>query len=652
MLFPAYILNFTYLDPVKFALILAGFLTASLLLYLLKPRPRTVMIPFLPFFRKIVLKKGGNAIFRKSRIILSYIIQACLISLILLSLSDPVLLSGDGCSVDWNRPMHKAKVVIFIDRSASMAMKNQKSKIKNQKVTAGEETGTQSVTNLDLARDMAFDTVDELLPMFDIMLVSYASDISPLTTFTDNSMELEDGIFSIRQSESGSNIEDALDFLEGLKASHKDMKTIFITDGKSVDETAARRARSLQVSFLIVKSGEEGNNLSVSAFSMRRSIVEPARLDFLCTLKNYSGKQAKGTLFLEETVFEDVKAGSEPVFLEKGTGQQILGAIPFDVKPEGEESFRQSILAPSSDLIRARAEVNNYDDVLKTDNNSYSVIPPRQTLDVLLAGKKNLFIKAAFLLIPDLKVFESDSISETTGKKFDLTVTNGVPVPEHQQTGSFLFINPYKDLQGVSIINSPAPGRVKKEHPLMKNISLADVNISRATKVRAEKDQEILFADTGGNPLILSKKNQDDFSIIFAFDLGESDIILRYSFPNFILNLVDLLKGKGGQYQRNFITGQNEIIQRKNGKQISFIPEHAGFYAYSDGSELRYLAANFRDESESNLLSQPVRDMPGYDADSFKPSEVALSWLWLLFLIVAAVVTLIEWITYNRRITN
>jgi Ca-activated chloride channel homolog len=86
-----------------------------------------------------------------------------------------------------------------------------------------------------------------------------------------------------------------------------------------------------------------------------------------------------------------------------------------------------------------------------------------------------------------------------------------------------------------------------------------------------------------------------------------------------------------------------------------FRGEQAGFYKLSGGPDdapLGEFAANLSDLEESRILPQKELVLAGKKAGAVATAKVSLkSDVWIYLLLAVLGVSLLEWITYHRRVT-
>ena len=159
--------------------------------------------------------------------------------------------------------------------------------------------------------------------------------------------------------------------------------------------------------------------------------------------------------------------------------------------------------------------------------------------------------------------------------------------------------------------------------------------------------------------------------IAIAFDIRNSDLPLRVAFPVLMINLVDYFQLDDSSLIQDFATGETWSVRvsQEEGKAMVTSPsggtrevpiyggqalvygEEVGFYEVQAGSETQRVAANLSDPNESQIAPKEL-ELPGQEVASdtnelfFNREEL---WIWAILILLALLV--LEWWTYNRRIT-
>jgi hypothetical protein len=163
--------------------------------------------------------------------------------------------------------------------------------------------------------------------------------------------------------------------------------------------------------------------------------------------------------------------------------------------------------------------------------------------------------------------------------------------------------------------------------------------------------------------------------VALGFDPRDSDLVLRIAWPLFVLNTINAFVEEDTGYVSSYRTGEvwriavpgslatvnllepggvKHAVPVSDGRAV-FRGELAGFYKLSGGSDdapLGELAANLSDLEESRIAPQKELLLAGKKAGAVSIAPASLkSEVWIYLLLAVIVVSLIEWITYHRRVT-
>ena len=285
---------------------------------------------------------------------------------------------------------------------------------------------------------------------------------------------------------------------------------------------------------------------------------------------------------------------------------------------------------------------------------------------------------------------------------FDVTIFDSVAPPLAPGTGHVLYLNPSgKDVPFTvdKEITSDDEGlgfdEVEAEHPIVRHTQLTTINIGRAHILKGNKEDKVIGASFKGPILIAGRRAGFKF-VALGFDIRESDLPLRVSWPLLLLNTINDFVEEDASYISSFQTGtvwrvpapstllEVELVrnqlppegappeEKEREVDLRLVPieegravyfgERAGFYTLraktgpgGDAADEPFkteFAANLADPIESNIKPQPklvVGDKEGGELEGFTIGVRNEIWAYLLLAVIA--ISAIEWLTYHRRIT-
>jgi len=192
------------------------------------------------------------------------------------------------------------------------------------------------------------------------------------------------------------------------------------------------------------------------------------------------------------------------------------------------------------DELRVKLNAN---DALDADNTVVALHRPRRTLRVALIGPESEPLRRAFNSIPEVvvtRVADPAALAES----FDLCVFYSV-TPESLPSGFVALVGPDNDV-GPLRIGSRAPVAeliAAGESPLLKDVDLAGIRLASARPAQAPGLRAEAVSEAGTLIGTLTSGDSTLLYVGFDFSSGTTDWPLRWSFPVFWSNVVDLARG-------------------------------------------------------------------------------------------------------------
>jgi len=313
-------------------------------------------------------------------------------------------------------------------------------------------------------------------------------------------------------------------------------------------------------------------------------------------------------------------------------------------------------------------------DAFPLDDHAYALLPPLKRQHVLLVSEGNLFLEGALLLDENAQV---DKVSPSAwdpalAARYDAVVLDAF-TPPAPPTVPAIWLDPSAAASPFRIageLRAPYISETAEKHPLMRWVTLRDVNMSRASRF-ALLPGDVALASSARDALIVARETPKK-AIAIGFDVRKSDLPLRVAFPVFLVNALEWFAGDEATLQASYRTGKTWRIPMPGDQatltdpdgQAAKVPvvdgsarhygRKVGFYsiASSSGGPSRALAASLADPSESAIAPAPRLLLDGdplAQPDGFRAG--IRRELWALLALAALALLLVEWWTYNRRIT-
>ncbi|HEY0464846.1 MAG TPA: VWA domain-containing protein [Polyangiaceae bacterium] len=621
--------------PLTQLLMIAGAAaSATVLLYILKLRRRAVPVPFARIWDAVFRDQKATELFSKLRRLLSLLFQLALLALLIVALADPKpkqsLLEG-------------RHLVVLVDSSASMKAVD----VKPSRIEAAKAEVKKLVRGLGSA-DRA-------------LIVQMGALPSPLSTMSSDVTELDPAIDSLRASDTRADLERALAFaVDGLRGLPK-AEIVVVSDGVLGD--VAEIARHVDLGKVVLKFlpiGKSGTNVAISEFSVRRYPLDKSRSEVMLEVANTNDRPAQVELTL----------------LGDGT---IIDVSRFALGPNERLPRYYQDLAGASRTLEAKIRfANGHADDLPADDHAYALMPERHRARVLVISKGNTYLEAALLLDEYLDVTTVAPGKALPSEHFDVAILDGVADALPATVAAALYLNPPEGgvpLKWGARLSDFGFDTWERKSPILRFLALADVQVADGHALTPSAGDRVLGASDQG-PILVSGTRSGRPFVALGFDPRNSDLVLRVAWPLFVLNAINAFVEEDTGYVSSFRTGEvwripapssvdsatvvdphgaSHVVPVKEGRAV-FLGEEAGFYKLSSGSGSDAVssefAANLSDLAESRITPASELSIGRQKAAPVSigtPGSKHELWVYLLAAVLG--LSVIEWITYHRRIT-
>jgi hypothetical protein len=304
----------------------------------------------------------------------------------------------------------------------------------------------------------------------------------------------------------------------------------------------------------------------------------------------------------------------------------------------------------------------------------------------LVIGRPNLYLDGALLSLGAAVHVErlAATAFETSRQRWaaaDAVIFNGV-VPDPAPTaGRFLYLDPHgapSPWPDRGTISNPIVTDVRRDHPILKQISLADLNVASARRLTLGRN-DVAVASALSAPLVIARITNTTRTAAVAFDLDHSDFPLRPAFPLFLANTLTWLSNRPAAEALSWPTGRTIRVDIANGTtrddvrnvdvvspdgSIVRTPVVSGGVTVAldrvgttdilgpTGLRIARVAANLTSPGESDLAPRLTLKIGGQtpppaDSSHVRPRREP----WLIALLVALGLSLGEWTSLHRRLT-
>jgi hypothetical protein len=624
---------------------LAAGAAALVALYLLKLRRHRLEVPFADLWQRVLSETQSTALWRKLRRMISLLVQLVALGLILFALTDPRLSASQ----------HGRSIVLLVDCSASM-----------QATDGG--AGSDGKTRLFAAQDEARRIVRALAGDDSAMVIALDGRPAPVGGFAHDERELLRQVDALGKSDGPADLDRGLRLAADALRERPRPTLVLLGDGAWDDGVLARVTLHKKpnpdqlgaidlagVDLRYVPVGKSGDNVGLTAFAVRRYQANQTAYEVLVEAQSFRATPSTVTL----TLLQDGEV-VESQKLDLAPGQRVQRLYP-DLAGDG---------------ARLEARLTDTHDLLPLDDVAYAVMPVKHKMKVLLVSAGDLFLEGALLLDENLQVDKvaPAAYTEELARKHDAVVFDRVVGPVPSTTPVIYFAPPEKG-SGFTVagkLDAPIITDVAARHPVMRWVTLKDVNIARSSSFVLQPG-DVALASTLGRPLIVAGERDGHKAVAFGFDIKESDLPLRVAFPVMLIDALDWFAGGDAALTASYATGHalhllapagaKELEIRGPDGTLTRAPVHdgrarlfaprVGYYdVRAAGQAPTLLAANLADAAESRIQPHATLTVDGQTLAAPEIGRVGVRReLWSYLVALALVIAVIEWWTYNRRVT-
>ncbi len=593
------------------------------LLYLLKLRRREVVIPSVLLWQRAVQDVQANAPFQKLRRNLLLLLQLMALAAIVGGLAAPFIMA---------QRLGGKSTVLVLDASASMG--------------ATDAAGSR----FEQAKQRARQIVKGMGRRDEVALVVCAARAWVAQPFSRDRHLLLSTLNGAQPTDCPTNMRDGLLLALSLAAKRPQARVYVISDGAfpSLPEVAP----SAEVRFIQV--GERSDNVALLAFEVARPPGAREHQLFL-RMKNYARapKRCVVSIYHEE---------------------DLLDAQQIELRAEESRVETYNVLLKSPGLLRAELEV---DDDLTADNVAYSFGQAATPIAVLLVTPGNFFLEQALLVLPEVELYKTTSLSAEEAadayQKYDVAVFDRIAIPQAPRTGALLLIAAESWGEPASMgdeLATPTITRWEAQHPVLRYVNLGAMQIARARALQPAARAKVL-AWAGQEPIIVAQDEPELRTLVFGWDFLDSDLPLRVGFPVLLSNAIRWLTEaresamqmtvrpgttlrlrappEATEAQVTLPDGQRRTVSVVDGQIVFTDAARVGVYHLTAGNRQWRWAVDLRNTEESDLTpSQELKLGARKVQAAVGPPKVERH-LWPYLIILALAVLLGEWHLYHRR---
>ncbi len=641
--------------------------------YIIKMRRRRFEVPFSQLWKRVLEQKDANALWKQLKRLISLLLMLLILGLVLVAALDPTLGAVD----------RKARsVVILFDASASMK-------------TMDEGKADKPISRFDAAKARARALIDSMGGGDVALVMKVDGQATPMSRFSNDGRMLDKIVDDMQASDTPADLTRALGAAADALRDRPNPLIVLVSDGAFPEaqlglvkwdhngsaNLAAVDLSGIDVRYLAV--GHRSDNVGIVAFNVRRYIANKAAYEVYVEIQNFGQEPAHRTL----TLFN----GDTPVLAGDATridlapGQKVRKI--FEKLPGGEGQLRAA--------LRPVAGPGG-SDAFALDDTAYALLPARKKQKVLMVTSDNLFLEGALLVydnVDPLKVSPAEydakpSIADGMDVViFDDHTPEVVPPPPT----SLLYFHPTGEHSPIAVrageLANPRITEVDEGHPVMRWVTMSDVYMDKSNVLAPDaKLGESAIAYSVRDPIIAAKRDGKRKVLAFGFSLpsagreSATDLPMRVAFPMLLVNALDWFAGDQTDLLTTYPTGQRERVpldgvvgatdaevKGPDGALTrtpvidglaTFYGSRVGYYDLAAKDPAGHtiaqiaLAANLASPAESDIAPSTELRLGGKKLEAPEAFAITHSQkLWLYFILIAAALIVVEWITYHRRIT-
>ncbi len=387
---------------------------------------------------------------------------------------------------------------------------------------------------LTAAKRVALERMGEVPSDGKVSVVSAGETARVVANEATDRGRISQAINSIETSTAASDLTDALKLAGTLAERARGAEILVVTDdaGSTVPDVA------LDVPVRVETVGRERDNQAIAALAVRADPSGLKRTLFV-SVANYSASAVARRL--------QILSDGSPVTARDLALQPLSRAdVVIDELPAGAKVVEARITPADS-----TGESSGPADYLATDDAAWAIVPPDRLRRVLLVGPGNVYLQNAFALLPNVELYgaTAEQWATTTGKdKFDLVVFDGF-IPADLPSKPILAFappstSPLGDVNGT--LDAFGMGQLPADDPLLRGVDLTRLHIATTQSMDLPSwARAVIPGDPG--PLLYAGLRESLPTVVFAFDIRQSDLPLQVAWPIMISNIAGELLGVGPQ---------------------------------------------------------------------------------------------------------
>jgi Aerotolerance regulator N-terminal len=309
-----------------------------------------------------------------------------------------------------------------------------------------------------------------------------------------------------------------------------------------------------------------------------------------------------------------------------------------------------------------RASVRTPGDALAGDDDAYAYLPSNKAIRVGLVTAGDSFLERSLRVLPRTQV--SVVPPQRVGARSDVDIWVFEHYAPEQAPGAPALVFRPRPVGWLPApegeLGATGVAAWERGHPVTDGLSLRDVLADRALRLRAGAGVQVLATDVDGHPLVLASASGPRW-VVVAFALPDSNFALQTGFPVFLSNAMEWMAREPVALHSGLglvripmpdaevvdLQGQH-VATHKVSDATLFEAEQSGLYTAIAGDRRVRVAVNVADPAVTSVNASRPAAQPaaiGWQAPRWAAKP------WPVLLLTAVLLLLLEWWTYNRRLT-
>lgn len=615
------------------ALLLGLLAVPIVILYMLKLRRREIEVSSTLLWQLLLRDREANAPWQRLRRNLLLFVQLLLLLALVLALARPFFRVPTVAT---------GTLVVLLDASASMQAAD----------------GPGGATRFEQARAATRRLIDELSSDGALALILVGHQPQVLAPATSNKDELRAALGAARPSEVPADWEAALALAAGTVRAGQAAESVvvIISDGGLPPGLPPLPA---EVRYLLI--GSSADNLAIQALALRSTSTGP---QLFANVVNHGDSDRRVILSIS---IDGQLSTAEELFVP-ANGQQEL--VLTDLPPDP-AVYEARLSLPAG--VEAGAAL----DQLPLDDTAWAVYQPPAAGRVLVVSPGNIFLEQVFAALSGslgLQPFRLKQDQPLPPEPFDLYVFDGV-ITATLPTTDLLLVNPGPNalFEVGGYFTNTRLVRVAENDPLTNFVDWSGVNLLQARRVTLPDWARVLVEAEGG-PLVFAGEVGGRRVAVLTFDLHDSDLPLKITYPVLMANLITYLSpaqafsAPDGLRPGAALTikpggGEGVItIVNPDGQRYTASATEAGvifadtlalgvYEVLSEAGTLGRFSVNLFDPLESAIRPAALITVGRVEVTAAAPQAEGQLEVWPWLAALAFALLLLEWWLYHRGAT-